>query len=154
MTDAAELRDRTQELLAAHSPATTDCPDFLKARFDAGLAWGHYPEGLGGPRRAWRAALSPGRRGRRTRAAARDAADALATASTDADVAVAVAQAYAAPVAVHAAEEAVQLHGNTGMSWEHPVHLCLKRAKAGPIAYGTAGGHREALAELVGLRAP
>ncbi|MEU6658761.1 acyl-CoA dehydrogenase family protein [Streptomyces sp. NPDC046821] len=48
MTDAAELRTRTQELLAAHPPATTDRADFLKARFDAGLAWVHYPEGLGG----------------------------------------------------------------------------------------------------------
>ncbi|MGP4047277.1 acyl-CoA dehydrogenase family protein [Streptomyces sp. 2A115] len=88
------------------------------------------------------------------RAAARNAADALATGSADADVAVAVAQAYAAPVAVHAAEEAVQLHAGLGMTWEHPAHLYLKRAKADSIAYGTAGGHREALAELVDLQAP
>ncbi|MFH8476053.1 acyl-CoA dehydrogenase family protein [Streptomyces sp. NPDC018000] len=46
--DAAELRRRTQALLAAHPPATTDRTDFLKARFDAGLAWVHYPAGLGG----------------------------------------------------------------------------------------------------------
>lgn len=87
------------------------------------------------------------------RAAARNAADALAT-GQDTDVAVAVAQAYAAPVAVHAAEEALQLHGGIGMTWEHPVHLYLKRAKADSIAYGTAGAHREALAALVDLRAP
>ncbi|MEU0244334.1 acyl-CoA dehydrogenase family protein [Streptomyces sp. NPDC006235] len=48
MTDAEELRRRTQELLAAHPPASTDRLDFLRARFDAGLAWVHYPEGLGG----------------------------------------------------------------------------------------------------------
>ncbi|MFH9817652.1 acyl-CoA dehydrogenase family protein [Streptomyces sp. NPDC017230] len=48
MTDAAELRRRTKELLAAHPPATTERLDFLRARFDAGLAWVHYPEGLGG----------------------------------------------------------------------------------------------------------
>jgi alkylation response protein AidB-like acyl-CoA dehydrogenase len=87
------------------------------------------------------------------RAAARNAADALTT-GEDTDVAVAVAQAYAASVAVHAAEEAVQLHGGIGMTWEHPAHLYLKRAKADSIAYGTAGAHREALAELVDLRAP
>lgn len=46
--DAAELRRRTQELLAAHPVDRTDRTDFLKARFDAGLAWVHYPEGLGG----------------------------------------------------------------------------------------------------------
>ncbi|MEU7499845.1 acyl-CoA dehydrogenase family protein [Streptomyces griseofuscus] len=87
------------------------------------------------------------------RAAARAAADALAT-GADTDITVAVAQAYAAPVAVRAAEEALQLHGGIGMTWEHPVHLCLKRAKADSLAYGTAGTHREALAELVDLRAP
>ncbi|MGY0065920.1 acyl-CoA dehydrogenase family protein [Streptomyces sp. QTS137] len=48
MTDAAELRRRTQELLTAQPPATTSRLDFLRARFDAGLAWVHYPEGLGG----------------------------------------------------------------------------------------------------------
>ncbi|MFJ9349248.1 acyl-CoA dehydrogenase family protein [Streptomyces sp. NPDC101237] len=87
------------------------------------------------------------------RAAARGAADALAR-GEDADVLVAVAQAYAGPVAVHAAEEALQLHAGIGMTWEHPVHLYLKRAKADSIAFGTAGAHREALAELVDLRAP
>ncbi|GGT98684.1 acyl-CoA dehydrogenase family protein [Streptomyces coeruleorubidus] len=88
------------------------------------------------------------------RAAARNAADALSTGSQDVDVAVTVAQACAAPVAVHAAEEALQLHGGIGMTWEHPVHLYLKRAKADSIAYGTAGAHREALAGLVDLQAP
>jgi alkylation response protein AidB-like acyl-CoA dehydrogenase len=48
MTDAAELRRRNRELLAVHPPATTDRLDFLRARFDAGLAWVHCPEGLGG----------------------------------------------------------------------------------------------------------
>ncbi|MEV6051973.1 acyl-CoA dehydrogenase family protein [Streptomyces sp. NPDC052107] len=87
------------------------------------------------------------------RAAARAAADALAS-GADTDISVAVAQAYAAPVAVHAAEEALQLHGGIGMTWEHPIHLYLKRAKADSIAFGTAGAHREALAELVDLQAP
>lgn len=87
------------------------------------------------------------------RAAARNAADALRT-GADTDLAVAVAQAYAAPVAVHAAEEALQLHGGIGMTWEHPVHLRLKRAKADSLAYGTAGAHRAELADLVDLQAP
>ncbi|MEU9559154.1 acyl-CoA dehydrogenase family protein [Streptomyces fumanus] len=87
------------------------------------------------------------------RAAARNAADALST-GQDTEVAVAVAQAYAAPVAVRAAEEALQLHGGLGMTWEHPVHLYLKRAKADSLAYGTAGAHRAALAGLVELPAP
>ncbi|MGW2629050.1 acyl-CoA dehydrogenase family protein [Streptomyces chattanoogensis] len=88
------------------------------------------------------------------RAAARNAADALATGSPDTPVAVAVAQAYCAPVAVRAAEECIQLHGGIGMTWEHPAHLFLKRAKSDQIALGTPGRHRDALAGLVGLSAP
>ncbi|MFE9122650.1 acyl-CoA dehydrogenase family protein [Streptomyces sp. NPDC007172] len=88
------------------------------------------------------------------RAAARNAADALATASPEAPLAAAVAQAYCARVAVHAAEECVQLHGGIGMTWEHPAHLYLKRAKSAQIALGSAGEHRSAIAGLVDLQAP
>ncbi|MEU0803648.1 acyl-CoA dehydrogenase family protein [Streptomyces sp. NPDC005970] len=45
---ADELRDRVRRLLAEHPVATTGRLDFLRARFDAGLAWVHYPVGLGG----------------------------------------------------------------------------------------------------------
>ncbi|SDK19949.1 acyl-CoA dehydrogenase family protein [Nonomuraea jiangxiensis] len=84
----------------------------------------------------------------RARAAARSAvADGSA-------VSVAVAQAWNAAVAVHAAEEALQLHGGIGMTWEHPVHLYLKRAKSTEIALGTPGDHREALASLVDVPGP
>ncbi|MGP8297449.1 acyl-CoA dehydrogenase family protein [Streptomyces inhibens] len=66
MTDADDLRRRTAELLAAHPPtrlppppsnegpvgphlwSATERLDFLRARFDAGLAWVHFPQGLGG----------------------------------------------------------------------------------------------------------
>ncbi|MGB8943086.1 MAG: acyl-CoA dehydrogenase family protein, partial [Streptomyces sp.] len=88
------------------------------------------------------------------RAAARNAADTLAAGSEDADVAAALAQAYASPATVHIAEEALQLHGGIGMTWEHPVHLYLKRAKADSIALGTVGRHREELASRVSLPAP
>ncbi|MER0247203.1 acyl-CoA dehydrogenase family protein [Streptomyces sp. HSW2009] len=88
------------------------------------------------------------------RAAARAAADALATGAADAPIAVAVAQAHGARVAVHAAHTCVQLHGGIGMTWEHPAHLYLKRAKSDEIALGTPGRHQEALAALIDLPAP
>ena len=44
----ADLSSRVEALLAANDPATTDRLDFLRARFAAGLAWVHFPEGLGG----------------------------------------------------------------------------------------------------------
>jgi alkylation response protein AidB-like acyl-CoA dehydrogenase len=46
--EAGDIRRRVRDLLAAHDPATTPKIDFLRARFDAGLAWVHYPAGLGG----------------------------------------------------------------------------------------------------------
>nr|WP_201787468.1 acyl-CoA dehydrogenase family protein [Wenjunlia vitaminophila] len=46
--DADELRGRVSALLAEYDPATVDRLTFLRARFDAGLAWVHYPRGLGG----------------------------------------------------------------------------------------------------------
>jgi len=42
-----EIRTRVAEFLRAHAP-TGDRLTFLRARFDAGLAWVHYPVGLGG----------------------------------------------------------------------------------------------------------
>jgi alkylation response protein AidB-like acyl-CoA dehydrogenase len=88
------------------------------------------------------------------RAAARYAADTLATDDPDAPVAVSTAQSLCGTVAVHAAEECVQLHGGIGMTWEHPAHLYLKRAKANEIALGTPEQHRALLAPLVNLPGP
>ncbi len=48
MIDADEVRRRTRDLLRACPPADTGRLEFLRARFDAGLAWVHYPVGLGG----------------------------------------------------------------------------------------------------------
>ncbi len=99
----------------------------------------------------------------RARAAARNAADLLATdpgasdageAARDRELAAAVAASWCSEVAVHVAEESVQLHGGIGMTWEHPVHLYLKRAKSAEIALGTPGAHREAVAALANLPAP
>jgi alkylation response protein AidB-like acyl-CoA dehydrogenase len=42
------LLERIRTLLAEHDPATTPSADFLRAQFDAGLAWVHFPAGLGG----------------------------------------------------------------------------------------------------------
>ena len=86
-------------------------------------------------------------------AAARYAADTCAQGREDADAATAIAQAYCGEVAVHAAEECVQLHGGIGMTWEYPAHLYLKRAKSDQLAFGTAYRHRARLAELVDLPA-
>ena len=48
MVTADDLRGQVRGFLAGHDPAAMDRLDFLRARFDAGLAWVHYPAGLGG----------------------------------------------------------------------------------------------------------
>ena len=48
MLTPEELRERVRAFLAEHDPHEMPRQDFLNARFDAGLAWVHYPEGLGG----------------------------------------------------------------------------------------------------------
>ncbi len=53
LTEATEatpdaIRDRVRAFLAEHDPAEMGKQDFNNARFDDGLAWVHYPEGLGG----------------------------------------------------------------------------------------------------------
>jgi alkylation response protein AidB-like acyl-CoA dehydrogenase len=88
------------------------------------------------------------------RAVARYAAVCAATGSPDLSVAAALAQARCSPVAQHAAEEAVQLHGGIGFTWEHPAHLYLKRAVSASIALGTPDRHRATLAELLDLPGP
>jgi alkylation response protein AidB-like acyl-CoA dehydrogenase len=45
---AAGLHQQVRDFLAGHDPAATPRLEFLRARFDAGLAWVHYPAGLGG----------------------------------------------------------------------------------------------------------
>jgi alkylation response protein AidB-like acyl-CoA dehydrogenase len=48
MAETPDLKERVASFLEEHDPATTDRLDFLRARYDAGLAWVHFPEGLGG----------------------------------------------------------------------------------------------------------
>ncbi|WP_338750438.1 acyl-CoA dehydrogenase family protein [Janibacter alittae] len=89
-----------------------------------------------------------------TQAAARYAAGTLADDDPDQQVAQSLAQSFCSDAAVHAAEEALQLHGGIGMTWEHPVHTRLKRAKSDQLALGTPERHRDDLADLVDLPAP
>ncbi|MFL6119052.1 acyl-CoA dehydrogenase family protein [Actinophytocola sp.] len=43
-----ELRELAADFLSKNDPNSMDRLDFLRARFDAGLAWVHFPTGLGG----------------------------------------------------------------------------------------------------------
>lgn len=85
------------------------------------------------------------------RAAARYAIGCVADATEDLEVAASVAHAFCSELATTAAEECLQLHGGLGFTWNHPVHLYLKRAEATRLTFGTPAAHRAHLARLVGL---
>ena len=45
----SDVRQQVEAFLTEHDdPATEERLEFLRARFDAGLAWVHFPVGLGG----------------------------------------------------------------------------------------------------------
>lgn len=56
-----------------------------------------------------------------------------------------MAKAMAADVALDAARAALQVHGAIGYTWEHDLHLWMKRAWALAPAWGDAGWHRARL---------
>ncbi len=68
----------------------------------------------------------------------------------EAPLAVAMAKAYASDASRKVANAGIQLHGGIGMTWEHDLHLYMKRAKASEVAFGDATWHRERVASLIG----
>jgi alkylation response protein AidB-like acyl-CoA dehydrogenase len=64
----------------------------------------------------------------------------------DGDVAVSVAKSYAGDAYVRVAQEGVQLHGGIGYTWEHDLHMHLKRARLSQLLFGDSAWHREVLA--------
>jgi alkylation response protein AidB-like acyl-CoA dehydrogenase len=79
------------------------------------------------------------------RVAAEYAALAYGEAFEDADLAVDTAGAYVDDAFAHLAGEALQLHGGIGFTWEHDVHLFVRRAKVNQVLYGDGAWHRDRL---------
>jgi alkylation response protein AidB-like acyl-CoA dehydrogenase len=44
---------------------------------------------------------------------------------------------------------ALQVHGGIGFTWEHDMHLFLKRAQLDQVSFGDASFHRQRLADLL-----
>ena len=57
-----------------------------------------------------------------------------------------MAQAVATEAATEVVSAAIQLHGGIGVTWEHDLHLHLRRAKGLELATGSPGWHYEQLA--------
>jgi alkylation response protein AidB-like acyl-CoA dehydrogenase len=63
-------------------------------------------------------------------------------------LAASMAKARASDAAAQVAHDAIQTFGGIGFTWEHDIHFLLKRAKVSGQLLGTAGQHRERVAEL------
>jgi len=82
----------------------------------------------------------------------------LATASAaaslrteDADELASVAKSYVGQRATDIIQDCVQLHGGIGVTWEHDIHLYLRRATVNRVMFGTPGEHRRRLADILGV---
>jgi alkylation response protein AidB-like acyl-CoA dehydrogenase len=88
-----------------------------------------------------------------------EACNATATASAravhagadDAPKLVSTAKAYIGDRAPAIVQDCVQLHGGIGVTWEHDLHLYLRRVAQNAALYGSARDHRLRVATLLGV---
>ena len=66
-------------------------------------------------------------------------------------MAVAMAKARVGDCQKLVAQEGIQCLGGIGYTWEHDMHLYVKRAKSGAALFGTGAEHLERLSHLLGL---
>ncbi len=62
-----------------------------------------------------------------------------------------LAKSYCTEAFFRCASESVQIHGGIGFTWEHDVHLFLKRARGSLALLGSPSSDRERIADTLGL---
>jgi alkylation response protein AidB-like acyl-CoA dehydrogenase len=60
-----------------------------------------------------------------------------------------VALAAAGQAAHRAAKDGIQIHGGIGFTWEHDLHLWMRRAFASEALLGNPAWHHDRLADLL-----
>jgi alkylation response protein AidB-like acyl-CoA dehydrogenase len=83
------------------------------------------------------------------RSAAYYAAWAVGADAADRGLAASTAKAWCSAASDRVMSSALQVHGGIGFTWEHDLHLFLKRAHVDRTAFGTAAFHRERIARLL-----
>lgn len=86
-----------------------------------------------------------------SRATTAAAAAAVSRGSGDSAELVSVAKAYVAEHAGELVQDCIQMHGGIGITWDHDIHLYLRRVTLNGGQYGTVRNHRQRLTSLVGL---
>jgi len=85
----------------------------------------------------------------RADSAAQYAAMSLDAGAPDRRRVVHVAKAAAGSAATRAAKDSIQVHGGIGYTWEHDLHLFIRRAYGSEAWLGTTSWHHDRLAELL-----
>ena len=49
------------------------------------------------------------------------------------------------------AKEGIQIHGGIGYTWEHDMHLYVRRMTSSATLFGDAHTHRQHIADLIGV---
>jgi alkylation response protein AidB-like acyl-CoA dehydrogenase len=84
-------------------------------------------------------------------ATAGGAARAVQARSDDAAELVSVAKSYIGDKAPAILQDCVQMHGGIGVTWDHDLHLYIRRVTQDRALFGTPAEHRERIATFVGL---
>ncbi len=71
----------------------------------------------------------------------------------EAPAASSVAKVWSSDAARRVMASGLQVHGGIGFTWEHDLHLFLKRSQLDQMSFGDAGLHRERLAQILRPRA-
>jgi len=64
-------------------------------------------------------------------------------------IAAAMAKAYTSDAYRHTAGEGIQIHGGIGFTWEHDLHLFIRRAYGAETLLGPTDWHHDRLADLL-----
>ncbi len=64
-----------------------------------------------------------------------------------------MAAAYVGDLGNDMAQECLQIHGGIGYTWEHDLHLLMRRVRANSALYGEPTWHRERVCAFHGLGA-
>ena len=79
-------------------------------------------------------------------------AAAVATSSTEAGELVSAGKAFIGERGIELLQDCVQIHGGIGVTFEHDLHLFLRRVMVNSAVHGTARDHLFRMADLAGAR--
>lgn len=148
--DAAAQVARQRQLVLALS--TAEAVGAMQAGFDMTVAWAFDRYSFGRPLASYQEIkhrFADMKTWLEASHAISDAAGhAVATGSPEAEALVSAAKAYAGQVGSDLLQDCVQLHGGIGVTFDHDLHLYLRRHTHNRVLFGSPTEHRRRLTDL------